>query len=203
MALLRESRTTPPDGFRYTQFETQSRFTAETLGELADLIITHRVYKGLTPVDKPTVELEIQRQICEGMFPHICQPEPGENYQPLVDRSRSLNGDQIVEFTGAAFRFIGSGGAIVDKAESERRAAICRGCPYNRPSVCVCTPLHKLLDAMVPNERREPGLAICGICGCSLLAKVLLPMSTIRAEASSTRLPAHCWMKSDGQEKTT
>lgn len=203
MAILRNPRETPPDGFRYTESRTQTRFTAETLGELADLVAAHRAYKGLTPVDPAAVKLEIERQICEGAFPHVCVAENGENYRPLIDRSRSLDPDQIVEFTGAAFRFIGSGGEIVPKAESERRAAICRGCQFNRPSVCVCTPLYKALDALVPAKRREPGLAICGICGCSLLAKVLLPLVTIHSENTTLKVPAYCWMSPDGQKETT
>lgn len=202
MALLRNPRETPPDGFRYVQMETQTRFTGETLGELADMVIAHRAYKGVGSLDKQTVEVEIQRQICEGAFPHVCAGENGETYQPLIDRSRSLDPDMIVGATEAAFRFIGSGGAVVDKAESERRAAICRGCQFNRASVCVCTPLHKALDALVPAKRREPGLAICGICGCSLLAKVLLPLSTILSENSTLRTPSYCWIKPDGQKET-
>lgn len=207
MALLRHPRTTPPDGFRFCQRETESRFTAETLGELADMVIEHRRYKGLTPTDKPAVELEIQRQICEGQFPGVCHAENGEDYRPLVDQSRSLNPDKVVEFSKAMYRFVESGGEIVPKAESERRARICRGCQYNRPSACVCTPLYKLLDALVPASRREPGMLVCGICGCANTVKVLMPMGTIQGEQANKKLtyPHYCWIgeKTDGEEKAT
>ena len=206
MAILRNPRQTPPDGWRYTQFETGARFTGGFLRELADVVIAHRVHKGLTPTDVESVELEIQRQICAGSEGHVCIAENGEDWRPFVDQSRNLNPDKVVEFSRAAYRFVESGGETVPKSESERRAAICRGCQFNRPSVCVCTPLYKLLDALVPAARREHGLAICGICGCSLTVKVLLPMSTIHDEnaAQKYRLPSHCWMIPDnGQEKAT
>jgi hypothetical protein len=185
--------------------ETQARFTGETLGECADVVIAHRQHYNLQPQDHPTVELEIQRQICEGMFPHVCTAEPGENYQPLQDRSRGLDADKIMAFTGAAFRFIESGGELVTKEESARRAAICRGCQYNRRTTCICTPIFKMLDALVPSSRRESGLAICGICGCSLEIKTLLPMSTIQSDnaGKSLRFPAYCWMNEPDGQKTT
>lgn len=207
MALLRDIRTTPPDGWRFTVRETGAKFEARFLGDLVDMIVEHRQYKGLGPTDKAEVELEVQRQLCEGMFPGVCIAENGEDYRPFVDRSRSLDPDKVVEFSRAAYRFVESGGAIVPKAESERRAAICRGCQFNRNSTCVCTPLFRLLDALVPKERREPGMQICGLCGCSLAVKILLPTDTIRNDTVNIglHLPSYCWMSSqtDGKEKAT
>lgn len=205
MALLREPNCTPPDGFRYVQPETQTRFSGETLTELADLVIAHRAFKGIMPLDKPTVEKEIQRQICAGMFPYICQAEPGEKYEPFEDRTRNLDVDKIMSFTSTAFAFIASGGEMVSREETHRRANICRGCPFNRPAICICTTLYKMIASLVPESRREPGLAICGICGCSLAAKTLLPMSTIQQDNTqrNIRVPDWCWMKPSGQAAQT
>jgi hypothetical protein len=56
----------------------------------------------------------------------------------------------------------------------------------------------KALDTLVPASRRENGLAICGICGCSLSAKVLMPITTILGEYQSKfRFPDYCWIRPD------
>ena len=204
MALLSSPNTTPPDGYRYVQAETQSRFTALNHVDLTNMVIAHRQHKCLAPTDFDSVWKEIQRQICEGMFPGICYGENGETYRPLVDQSREIavNPEKLISLAEAAVKFIASGGEIVPKAESERRAAICRGCQFNRVSTCLtCTPVLKLIGAMIPSARKEPGLSACGICGCSLEALVLLPLGTLE-NGSGLQYPSYCWKnpQPDGQE---
>ncbi len=197
MARLCRPNEEVPDGWIYTQPETGGRWQAETLHKLVDVVREHRVYKGLLPDDYESVRLAIERQICSGMPEGVCTAEPGENYVPFDDKMRSLSMDDLLAFSMAAFRFIESGGEIVPKVESARRAAICRGCRFNRPSPCVvCTPVFKLMDAFIPSDRVEPGLSACGICGCSLRAKTLLPLNTIRDtdQAKHFRFPPHCWL---------
>lgn len=205
MALLRNPRQTPPDGYRYVQRETGARFTAMNHIDLTDMVIKHRLHHGFQPTDCETVWLEIQRQLCEFMFPEICAAENGENYQPIVDQSRSLNPDKVVDFSRSMYAFIESGGEMVPKSESERRAAICRGCPLNRPSACICTPLFKLLDSFVSTTRREPGMEICGACGCANSVSILLPLATIHHD-KNLRFPDFCWQSGthpDGKAQAT
>ena len=183
------------------QPETGGRWTGETLEHLIGIVLEHRQWKGLAKATKEEVKTDVEAQICSGMPPGLCRPDPGEDYQPIVDRARDISVESIMEFSATAFRFIKSGVELVDKEESERRAAICRGCRFNRPSPCVvCTPAFKMVDALIPKDRMEPGLSACGVCGCSLRAKVLLPLGTIRADdaSSNLRFPNHCWL-SNGQ----
>lgn len=196
MARVCRQNEEPPDGWVYTEPATGGRFKCDNLPELVSVVAGHRAWKGLEPCDEESVQLLVERQICAAQFPGICRAENGEDYIPLVDKSRGLDPDKVLSFTQAAFRFVGSGGKIVDKAESERRATICRGCQYNKTSVCFCTPILKTLDAMIPSVRREPGLHICGICGCGLGVKVLLPLETVQSEdlGKNLRYPSHCWM---------
>ena len=116
MALLNHPRETPPDGFVYVQAETGTRITRDTLGELEDAVIAHREYKGLKPVGREMVTLDIQRQICSHQFPGVCYAERGEDYRPIKDLTRSVTPDQVMGFTASAFEFIRSGGGIVDKS---------------------------------------------------------------------------------------
>lgn len=189
MALLKHKNQTPPDGFFYVQPETGTRIERDTLGELEDAVIAHRQYKGISPVDKGSVSLDIQRQICSGQFPGVCAPEKGENYVPLKDMARDLSLSKISEFSEKLIDWMKDGLRFVPKEESARRAAICRGCRFNRPAPnCACTPFYKAIDAIIPNDRKHEGLSICGICGCALKALVLAPLNP-----GTHRYPEHCW----------
>ena len=202
MARICRPNEEPPDGWLYTQPETGYRFKDETLAKIVTVVREHREWKGLQPVDAAAVRLDIERQICSGMPPGVCAPEPGEKYQPFADRARDMTLESLMEFSGASFRFLKSGGMLVDRTESARRAHICRGCRFNRPSPCtVCTPVFAMMDALIPKERIEGGLSACGICGCSLRAKILLPLETIRdADAPQhLRFPSYCWLNEHGE----
>ena len=198
MAFLTQPRTTPPGGYVYLQPETQTRMEARFGPELVDQVILHRKWKGLTPTDPDTVWAEIQRQICAGQEPGICRGEPGENYQPLADMSRRLTLDMIQDFSAAIFRFFKEGVHFVSPEVAEKRGTICLSCPYNRaPHSCSCAPLWKFLETIVPANRKRDNLHICGICGCALQAKHLMPDSVLR-ESNKWRgliFPEWCWQK--------
>ncbi len=195
MALLNHPTTAPQDGWQYFQRETGSRFEANNSFELVDLVIAHRKWKKLDRTTAEEVLLDIQRQICERMPPGVCQPEPGEVYQPFDDKARHITTESIMSFSKAAFEFIKSGGELVPKALSERRASICRGCQFNRRSPCtVCTPVFAAMDLLIPKDRIEGGLSACGICGCSLRARVIVP-----SQADSHRYPDYCWVGKDDE----
>lgn len=196
MALLGNPRQTPPGGFVYTQPETQTRMEHETLGELVDLVVRHRVYKDLTPVDPLVVNAEVQRQICAQMPPGICGAEPGESYIPFNDLSRNLTLDKIEAFSLAVFEWVKSGVGFVDEEEATRRARICLGCPFNKaPHSCSCAPLWLFIKALIPPRRKIDNLHVCGICGCALSAAVLAPLNVIAAadKGRDLRYPAYCW----------
>lgn len=202
MARLNRPNESPPDDFFYVQPETGGRWTGETLKGLVDIVLEHRIYRSLARATFEEVRLDIERQICGAMPPGVCSGEPGEDYRPFEDKARQMTIESIVEFSGAAFRFIQSGGKMVEKSESERRTAICRGCRLNRPSPCIiCSPALATIEMMIPSNRIEPGLSACGICGCSLKAKVLLPLATIHSQDADKkyRFPAYCWLNTDGQ----
>lgn len=197
MAFLKQRNTTPPDGFCYIQMETKTWIYGDFLRELVDRVMEHRAYKGITPADRESVERDVQRQMCDGLTKSECQPEPGEKYQPYVDMSRSLSLTKVVSFTESMFQHMKDGFELVDKAEAYRRAEICRGCKFNKMAgACVCTPFFKLVDALTPADRKEPGLSLCTICGCSLQAKVLMPDDVITApsETVGLRMPDYCWI---------
>jgi hypothetical protein len=160
-----------------------------TLHELVEVVLQHRQWRSLARATYEEVRLDIERQICEGMPPGFCHAEKGEEYQPFEDKARGITLESLLDASAAAIRFIKSGGQMVSREESQRRAEICRGCRFNRPSPCaVCTPAFKAIEGLIPRDRMEPGLSACGICGCSLAAKVLLPL-----HPDGLRYPPICW----------
>jgi hypothetical protein len=199
MATLKMPRTQPPTppGWSYLQPETQTFIESEDgLDALVELVVRHRTYRNLTPIDPVSVRLDVERQICEQMPPGWCGAEAGERYVPFNDMTRLLDVDKITAFSQAVFAWLRGGLGFVDSEESERRAKICLGCPFNRnPKTCACSPIWKFLDTIIPPKRLIPHLHICGICGCSLAASVLAPGDVIAAslKGRDLSLPSYCW----------
>lgn len=192
MARIRRFNVTPPGGWRYVQPETGARFSAITFEALARDVQAHRAYKGL-PVDAAGPDIE--RQLCTALSAEWCRPEPGEEHRPVSDRSGELTAGHALSLGKALAAFLGGGGQLVERAEAARRAATCRGCPFNQPSkACACTAAYAMVEALVPGDRREAGISLCTVCGCSLQAKVNLPMAAVAASLpDGIVLPKWCW----------
>jgi len=194
MATIKTFRDVPPGGWRYVQPETAVRFYSDTFEDLAKQVKVHREYKGF-PVE--TIEIDIQRQLCSGLSTDHCQPEPGEDYRPVVDLTAQLTAEMAVNLSKAIAAFLLRGGGFVELAEAQRRATICRGCIFNKPAkLCSCSFAYKAVEALIPAERRLPGISVCAACGCSVVAKVNLPLDVIGASLPpELSLPDHCWQR--------
>lgn len=200
MATLKDRThtVTPPGGWRYVQPETGVQFATRSWQSLVSEVREHREYKGI-PVE--TVELDIERQICMRDTGGQCIPEPGEDYRPVADLTARLTTSMAVSLTKGVATFLAGGAQWVDKAEAERRAAICRGCPFNKPaSLCSCSSVYKLLDSLVPSERHLQGVSVCMACGCTLQAKANMPIEAVQASLPpGITLPPFCWQKDSRQ----
>jgi hypothetical protein len=195
MATLKGFRDIPPGGWRYVQPETAVWFRADTFDELRERVKVHREYKGISI---ETLDLDIQRQLCLRLGPEFCTPEPGEDYRPVKDLSASLTTSMAVSFGKFLMAHIAAGGEMVSKEEAERRAAICRGCPFNTPAaLCSCSAAYKAIELAVPKDRKVEGVSVCSACGCSLQLKVNVPIDVIaKSLPPDTVLPPWCWQKS-------
>lgn len=196
VAVLTHKNTTPPDGFKYLQPETGLWITGDFLSELVERVAAHRQHKGIEPADLAGVERDVVNQLCAAAAPGVCTGEPGEDYQPLQNNIRQLSLAKVATATEVLIDWLKAGLQMVPKEEAKRRAEVCRGCPYNAvPSACVCTPFWKIIDSIVPADRNEPGLNVCGICSCSLRAKVLVPMAIAVESTAGLTMPPNCWIK--------
>jgi hypothetical protein len=192
MATIKDLNTIPHGGWRYIQPETGARFEGESLRELAAKVSAHRAYKGL-PADD--VALDIQRQLCVMLSDGQCAAEEGEDYRPVKDLSASLTLSMAVSLGKFLVNHFSNGGELVPKEEAERRAAICRTCPLNKPArLCPCFAAYKAIEFCVPPDRKPEGISVCMACGCSLQAKVNAPIEVIHASLpEDIVLPSWCW----------
>jgi len=177
------------------QPETGCRIESLSFVELVERVAQHRAFTGTEPKESNLIALDVERQLCSRLEARFCTAEPGEHYVPIVDLPSSLTSKRVLAGTAALLEFLRSGGETVAKPVAEARAKICRGCPYNRVAEgCgVCTSLYAMIGKLVPRTRQEPGLLACGICGCALTAKVLMPENVLRASNHDLTYPAYCW----------
>lgn len=194
MARLKSSREVPPGGWKYVERETGQRFESDDYDHLVADVRRHREYKGL-PVDD--LDGLIQSQICLGLSTTECQPDKGEDYRPVTNLTQKLTADMALSANKALLVWLKGGFELVDQAEADRRAAICRTCPYNTPaSGCSCHGIYRMIEFLTPSARRQPGLSVCMCCGCSLQAKVNLPAAAVSASLSpSVVTPVWCWQR--------
>lgn len=89
---------------------------------------------------------------------------------------------------------------VVDQAEAERRASICRSCPMNRRvDGCLgCGGVLKVVQELVGarDTTHDGALESCQVCHCFLRAKIWVGMSVLRQveEGLNREYPDHCWM---------
>jgi hypothetical protein len=194
MATIKSFNIVPPGGWRYVQPETAARFSADDYDDLKRQVKVHREYKGF-PVDQ--LDLDIQRQLCSGMSTEWCKPEPGEDHRPVRDLTSELTTGMAISLGKAITAFVAGGGQLVEKSEAEARAVKCRGCPFNKPAqLCSCSAVYTLVEALIPKDRKYPGISVCMACGCSLQAKVNLPLEVIgKSLPPDLVLPPWCWQR--------
>lgn len=194
MATIKDLNTIPHGGWRYIQPETGARFEAGDLRDLVAKVTAHRAYKGL-PADD--VSRDIQRQLCVMLADGECVAEPGEDYRPVKDLTASMTTAMAVSFGKFLVSHFANGGTLVPKEEAERRAAVCRNCPLNKPSkLCSCHAAYKTIEFFVPSDRKPAGISVCMACGCSLQAKVNVPIEVIHsALPEGLVLPTWCWQR--------
>lgn len=190
----------PPGGFRYTQRETATQITAPDWGELVAKVKGHRRANGL-PVT-PNIEEEIENQLCEILPPGICMRD-GEG-MARGHFPGGLSFEQVKRGTATLVEWFLGGSQKVSRDEATGRARVCAACHYNQhPSGCsACSQgsLRELVQRIVGGETilGEHLLEACLICGCSLKAKIWLPLEVIQKHTSTEmngQFPEWCWCK--------
>lgn len=86
-----------------------------------------------------------------------------------------------------------------EQSEANRRAEICAGCPLNvRAEGCLpCFGVDAAIYAVIGGRRTplDHQLNACAACGCSVKAKIWVPLDTLKAhDRHQGEYPEHCWM---------
>ena len=115
-----------------------------------------------------------------------CQeyPQECEDVDPDSPKRRTLTLSDVIHGTQVMVAFKMSGSKLVDRAEAERRGAICKTCPFNQSFAKPCSGVCAELAAVVTSITGHQGthydqfLNACSICGCFLQAAIWLPLET-------------------------
>lgn len=123
-----------------------------------------------------SAEDELVKMVCE-KYPDEC-----EGYDPNLPRRRKLGYRDVLNGTRVMVAHRVAGSPLVDRVETDQRAAICMECNFNsdfdKPCGGHCPDL-KALVMPITKARPLPyadKLKSCGICGCFLEAAVQLPL---------------------------
>ena len=205
MLRLANKNVGPPGSFRYH---------VAALAEKAPLLswvgpfhcwsdLVHEVEKrckanGVT-VPSPS---EIEDQLCQSLPPGYCLDDRG---RPTVGYgSGALSLADITQGTKTLLTWFRNGRRRVSKDEVVRRSYICNGCPFHTQisgcKSCSGNSLRTLVNEIVVNDRlpTDGMLQACGICHCSLQAKVRMELTDIvphMSDHQKERLWDKCWIR--------
>lgn len=204
MARLNFWTTTPSGGWRFFEFRTRAVLRSDNGDDLVREIIAHRQYKGLEPTDAPTVRLEVERQACARLSRRDCTAEGiDDEWVPIDDRAlNNFSLSTIMEVSNVMFDIIKNGeAAMVPMHEVERRRDICSRCPLNAHATgCIsCSLLYSTVNLVIPASRKFEDMHVCGACGCSLSAKLQVPLDKLKQIDASREIqyPKWCWMNEE------
>lgn len=160
--------------WRYTEPSTGQFISAVTWDNLLNNIRAHRRANGI-PIGLG-FEDEVEQAVCRE------HPEECTGYDENYPRKRSLTLSDVVNGTIVMMAFKLAGSPLVDRAEAERRGAICKQCPYNmtfaKPCSGVCPELLAVVNTITGHvgTHYDQYLHSCTVCGCFLQAAIWLPM---------------------------
>lgn len=193
--------TTPPGGWRYTQPETGYEMSSLMLHDLRLKVLMHRQ-------SNREMHLDLEEGWWERVQAEMCLDNPGwdllycdPNAGPELPSRGPVGIYDLLTFFRAMRKWVRDHKMRrVEKEEQERRRTICLGCPHNI-DVAGCTGcqgvVRWLAEFMDKTEAEavDPDLKNCGVCGCVLKLKTMLPAEVIR-ETTNPRdsYPDPCWV---------
>jgi len=192
MRRLKSETTAPPDFYRYTVPETGYRIEAVDSSTWEDKTRAHLTANGIPIPDN--LRAIMQDQLCASLPPEYCEYHDGKWVDLRLDWADIVRGTKALVLAAV--------GGFVHQEEAERRANICRSCPFNvRVGSCTACKASKYLIGEIAKKStsNDAKLLNCGVCKCSLLAAVHVPLDVL----TSTDDPAHrelypiewCWKR--------
>lgn len=181
----------------YKDAETGIEVRGPTLRQLVD-----RMMAELT-----TANLPIPEDLEQRILKEVSKQAPDsciyiDENPPKRSVKKHFTTVDVKAFIKAVEGTITSGG-VVSQDEAEERTNICMQCPYNIKIVgCEgCAGISNLVFKII-GARKTNNLGYlkqCGVCGCSLKAKVWVPQDVIKQTAqiqnNMADFPDWCWVR--------
>ena len=189
---------TPPGGWRYKEPETGFWVEAPTWPDLKRAVRKHRLANNL-PIPLG-LDATIEQQLCEIVPPEYCQGDSQYTLAPAHAPTLA----EAIQGTKVIFDWWLHGKQRIPAAEAERRAITCMRCHFNMPAAgctnCSLAKLREVTTELVASYAipHDPILYVCTLCGCSLQAKVRMPLDLLQrhvSDSQNARLPSWCWLK--------
>lgn len=206
MARLNNPYTQPPGGYRYHVKETGKWFRGATMDALREDLGKHcRMYALPLPSHE-----EIETQMCFelGAESHNwCSDELGLPAQADAGAPDcgQLTFASVKQGTMTLLHVLASG-RRAEGAEAERRARVCSTCHQNRDVSgcrgCTMPGITAIVDQIRSGRSTslDDALRVCCMCGCTLSAKVWVPLDILLAHSPSGQMERikskapWCWM---------
>ena len=197
IALKDNNSWLPYPAQQYTDAETGLSVRGETLK-----LLVNRMKTALAGANLPIpedLEQRILREICKAA-PDSCLYINEE--APHLTTKKGYTIRDVKAFIKSVEGTITQGG-VVDQDTAEERTNTCMRCPYNTnlPGCEGCSGVANIVFRVI-GARKTKNLGYlkqCGVCGCSLKAKVWVPQETIKATAqiqeNMNDFPDWCWVR--------
>ena len=190
MRCLKNTRSAPPDFFRWT-----CPHDGYEVAEVDSTTWEEHARKHMKANGHPIPDdfrAQLEDQLCQSLPPQFCKFHDGKWVNTRLTWADVKNG------TIAILKSFVDG--FVPQEEAERRAKICVSCPFN-VHVGGCTAckaskfvVGELAKKTTPYDAR---LRNCAICRCHLPAKVHVQkeiLDSVTDDAVKQAYPSHCWL---------
>lgn len=167
-----------PESGTYTVYDPLTRISSSgrTFENLFDNVARTRYALGVSS------GLDLRKEV----EAWVCRDYPGDctGIDLTKPRKRRLTLSDVINGSRVMMSFVKSGREVVDRAEAERRAQICKTCPFNiifpKPCAGVCGELLNIVKVITGNQgtQYDGSLHSCSVCGCFLQAAIWLPLET-------------------------
>ena len=194
-SILKEPTTHLPVAFRkFIDPVTDVAVVGDTAAKIAKQVEKERIARGL-PIDD-VLDI-VEENICR-MIPSWCE----RKIDGTMVKNEYTKAD-VIAFIESVKGTILSGG-VVDRPIAEQRATTCLQCPYNmRLAGCEgCNGISSMVFSILGASRRVKNISqlrSCGICGCSLKAKIWVPKEvldkTSHIQNTKGQFPSWCWVE--------
>lgn len=159
-----------------------------------DLMNKVRDYRARNNIPVGNVEEEVWSQYCARM-PQHCQ-SPSRPVPPANHHSMTLNQRVLHSLAKIMERRRKAAIPRVEDREAQRRAEICKACPFHKPLVRSCEACVRVIDStrkavLESGPSQHQNLLACAVLGEDLPLTVHIEQPT----ESNSDLPPNCWRK--------